>query len=113
MRELPDLRRRIDEVDRYIVGALADRLKLVEKVGAYKSRHGLQIDDEVREADVYENIHMAAIDMGVDVVSCRKVFAVILSESRAIQKRWRLSASDATDAVADPEEGSDPPCSVQ
>lgn len=52
MKELTNLRKRIDEVDEKIKELLEKRLKFCERIGKIKRKYNLRISDKKREIEV-------------------------------------------------------------
>ena len=47
--DLEDYREEIDRVNREVVDAVSRRMNIVEEIGEYKKRNGMEIKDEGRE----------------------------------------------------------------
>lgn len=79
------MRQDIDEIDREITLLLEKRLDLAKKIGAIKSKSGVQILDEKREEKVLEhildNIHNSSL-----APAMMRIYERIMDESKDVQK---------------------------
>lgn len=81
---LDRLRKQIDRIDGQLLRLLNRRALTAVSVGRLKKRHGLPVLDERREKDVLRRL--AASRQGPLTPSAvRRIFQVILQESRKIQ----------------------------
>jgi chorismate mutase len=76
--DLGEIRHRLDDVDRRLVGLLAERSALVEEVIAYKRAHAMAVVDRKREDDMLEHIEHVAADAGLDPRIARQVLRAII-----------------------------------
>lgn len=60
MNELEKLREKIDELDKIIATAYAQRLDVVRKIGEYKKVNNIAVLDSGREELVYNNVKNCA-----------------------------------------------------
>ena len=85
-KELDDLRKEIDKVDLRFLEELAEfmreRMKIVEKVGAYKRWVGSKISDSVREHEVIRDRSTRGKNKGLSVEMDGKIFQSIVDHSR-------------------------------
>ncbi|UVK78969.1 MAG: fused chorismate mutase/prephenate dehydrogenase [Sodalis sp. Ffu] len=79
--KLTDLRNKIDEVDKSLLGLLAKRLSLVAEVGEVKSRNGLPIYAPDREAAMLASRRKEATDLGVPPDLIEDVLRRVMRES--------------------------------
>ena len=80
--DLSALRDDLDAVDRRLVGALAERQRLVADVAAVKAGDGaLPLRDASREADLLARVHRLAEDAGVDGYFASTLYRQILRHS--------------------------------
>ncbi|MEY4544047.1 MAG: hypothetical protein RL685_242 [Pseudomonadota bacterium] len=84
--ELRELRDAIDEIDRNIVELLAQRLRLVMKVGDYKRANGLAVYDAERERDLLARVSNAA-PSPLEPAMAQRIFQCVIQESRDLEKR--------------------------
>ncbi|MGC9105217.1 MAG: chorismate mutase [Thermoprotei archaeon] len=82
---LDELRAKIDEIDYQIISLLAQRFFLSKKIGQIKSRSGLSIKDEVREAEVTRRWVENARKLGVPEELVREIVSKVLYFSKRVQ----------------------------
>jgi len=93
--QIPDLGKRskdlqvtrnlIDDVDRQLLGLLAQRARLSERAGAAKEAIGVGVRDPKRETDMRSKRRDWAVELGLDPEGADAVFGAILRASRALQ----------------------------
>jgi chorismate mutase-like protein len=83
---LRELRDEIDTIDRKIVELLAQRLRLVLRVGEYKRANGLPIYDAERERDLLARVANAA-PSPLEPAMAQRIFQCVIQESRELEKR--------------------------
>jgi chorismate mutase len=83
---LADCRDAIAEIDRRIVGLLAERVALGRRTAALKRAAGLPILDPQREAEVIRSATAAAREHGVGTETVREIFWHIVGMSRRAQE---------------------------
>jgi len=82
---LPELRARIDELDRRLVEVLAARLAVCEEVARVKEGTDTPIIQPTRVRDVITSRRQWAIDQGIDPDFAEQVFRVLLAETHRIE----------------------------
>ena len=85
--ELEQLRKKIDETDQNLLRILAERMGLVDKIGAYKRENGLPVRDEKRRAEVLSARVGAGKALGIAEDVIRKLFEIILDYSETREKK--------------------------
>ncbi len=83
---LQKLREAIDQIDRQIVELLAERLRLVIKVGEIKLAHQLAVYDPNRERELIERVTSAATDP-LTPGMVQRIFECIIRESRNLEQK--------------------------
>jgi chorismate mutase len=83
--ELDALRVAIDQVDRSILELVAERVRLVLRVGDYKRQNGLPVYDPERERSLLERLSSAP-PSPLDGDTVRRVFERLIDESRRIEQ---------------------------
>ncbi|HEV8246421.1 MAG TPA: chorismate mutase [Polyangiaceae bacterium] len=83
--ELEALRRAIDEVDRQILELVAERVRVVLRVGDYKRKRSLPIYDPERERAMIERLIQAA-PQPLDAETVRRIFERLIDESRRLEQ---------------------------
>ena len=84
--QLRELRDQIDVIDRDILELLAQRLRLVMRVGDYKRANGLAIYDAERERDLLARVANAA-PSPLEPAMAQRIFQCVIQESRDLEKR--------------------------
>jgi chorismate mutase len=84
--QLRELRDQIDAIDRNILELLAQRLRLVMRVGDYKRANGLAIYDAERERDLLARVGNAA-PSPLESAMAQRIFQCVIQESRDLEKR--------------------------
>ena len=76
--DLEDIRKRIDDVDRRLMGLLAERAALVGEVVHYKRARHMPVVDRPREDRMLERIAVIATEAGVDPRVAQQVLRTII-----------------------------------
>jgi len=84
--EIRELRDSIDEVDLQMVELLAQRLRLVMRVGEIKRTRGLQVYDAGRERELLSRVAGAA-PAPLEPAMAERIFQCIIQESRDLEQR--------------------------
>jgi chorismate mutase len=58
-KELKNIRKEIDALDKGILALVEKRVEIARKIGALKENKGLQISDPIREKEVLDNVSKA------------------------------------------------------
>lgn len=85
--DIDSLRSRIDKFDTKILRLLKKRFKTVEKLKAVKERSGVPVKDSEREEKVFKSIAKYSEKFHLNPTFTKKLFRLILEESRNLQKR--------------------------
>ena len=91
MKELADIRKELDAVDRDIVHLFEQRMGLVEQVAAYKISKGIPVLDTSREAQVLDS-RAAMLEQARFDGDVRVLFECIMALSRKEQERLMKEA---------------------
>lgn len=81
--QLQSLRVQIDELDSEILGLLAIRFSLADKIGILKEDNGIPVTDSNREAEMIKN-WLDISSLGEDFL--KKLLELILEESKKRQQ---------------------------
>lgn len=84
--ELQNLRLIINKLDDLIIQSVARRMAVSRTVGALKKLHGLKIKDSKREKELQALHKKLAREHGITYPTLRKIFDLIMKESKRIQK---------------------------
>ena len=79
--QLDVLRKQLDELDERLVSLLAERFKITDQIGLYKSAHHLAPSDPSRERSQAERIRKLAAEHGLDVEIAVTVLHAIINEA--------------------------------
>lgn len=82
---LAELRGRIQQIDRELIGLIADRVRLARDVGAAKRALGVPTLDPAREAAVVRNAGDLAREAGIGDEDVRYIFWHLIGLSRRAQ----------------------------
>jgi chorismate mutase/prephenate dehydratase len=85
LKDIKELRKEIDELDRSIVELLNKRAGLAVEIGSLKSQSGKEVYDPKREAEVIEKLKKA--NSLLPEASLLSIFREVISASRSLEKR--------------------------
>ena len=85
---LEDVRQRLDTVDREIIRALGERLRLVTEVAEVKSGTGTSLRDRDREEEILGRVAATARDAGIDESFLVRVYREIMDHSLRRQQAF-------------------------
>ncbi|MBI3306489.1 MAG: prephenate dehydratase [Candidatus Omnitrophica bacterium] len=83
---LPEIRKKIDDLDQKIIGLLNDRTDLVLQVGKMKAEGGKEIYSPERESQIYQKIDEMAKTGPLPKDGLKAIYREIMSASLAIEK---------------------------
>jgi chorismate mutase/prephenate dehydrogenase len=95
---LPELRARLDSVDRRVLELLAERMRVVAEVARYKRNEHVEIRDYDRERQVLDARRKLARELGLDPAPVEAIYRQILNASRDYQAALGASVYEATEA---------------
>lgn len=84
-RELETLRQEIDAIDRQILDLVAERVRVVLRVGEVKRRTGMPIYDPERERAMLDRLGELT-RAPLDRATVRRVFERLIDESRRLEQ---------------------------
>lgn len=85
-RRLRQLRKQITLCDKEILNLLAQRFKLVQEIRNFKKENSKKITDKKREKQLVDFHGSLGEKLKLNPVLVRKVFKLIIQESKKIQK---------------------------
>ena len=85
--QLDSLRKRIDEADRELLEALAQRMAVVDEILQEKETRGLPLFDSVRETELLTRVARLAGQKDLDPVLAERVLKEVINHSREVQTR--------------------------
>ena len=80
------LRKQIDKIDSQLLRLISKRMKVAKKIGIYKKKNNMKVVDLQRERKVLDKISQKARKLRVDPHLSRKLFKLMILESRKQQK---------------------------
>lgn len=87
---MQQIRNNIIKIDKEIISLLGKRMKLALKIGGFKKKNGLPIQDKDREAKLIDIYKKSAVKSGLDETFIDKLFRNIFRESRKIQRNKKI-----------------------
>jgi chorismate mutase len=87
MNKLSDLRTSIDLLDKAIISLLAERMRVVEKVGQYKKEKNIPALDETRWQQVISSKLELAKQQGLDQALVEKIYNQIHKYSLEMEEK--------------------------
>jgi chorismate mutase len=92
--DLPELRQRLDELNRELLELAAQRFETVEAVARWKHQRGIQITDAAREREVAALTEQQALEMGLPA-GFGSAFANLLIEWAKVREAQIFEATEA------------------
>jgi chorismate mutase/prephenate dehydrogenase len=89
---LEELRKRLSEVDRELIGLVAARQKIVAEIGAHKIQNSVPTRDYEREREVLKSAHDQARDLGLDPELAEEIMGLLIRSSLTHQEQTRVAA---------------------
>ena len=84
MKEIRELRRRIDEIDDQILELINQRLLAAREIGEIKNRSGAAVVDSKRESQIYQRL--SSLNMGpLKEAALHRIFRAAIAAGRGIQ----------------------------
>ena len=80
MENLNALRESLDNIDQAFIFLLAERFRVTQKIGKYKSNYGLPALEEARERTQFEQIGKLAQEKGLNPELIHKMYRLIIDE---------------------------------
>ena len=89
MKEIEDLRQRIDELDEELVKLLNQRATCALEIGRLKQQAGMQIYQPHREAEVLKHVQERTTAMGgpLSPAALTRLFERIIDEARRLERQ--------------------------
>jgi chorismate mutase len=85
MEDLSKFRKEIDKLDKELIEIIKQRLIICKKLGDFKMKNGLRVRDRKREKQIIaDKIEKSSLDSRF----IKKLFKLIMKESRRLQKEW-------------------------
>jgi chorismate mutase len=93
-REIQRMRRKIADVDREIVEAVARRMGLSARMGELKAMQGIAIEAKDVEAAVLERATELGVELGLEEELVKELFDLLIAHSKREQRRHRGVGED-------------------
>jgi chorismate mutase / prephenate dehydratase len=87
-RDLADLRKAVDDIDKVILNALGERARLTEDITSAKTRDAHPLRDPDREAALLTHRAAFAERLGLDPAMVRRIYLEIIEDSVRRQREW-------------------------
>lgn len=89
---LEELRKRLSEVDRELIGLVAARQKIVAEIGAHKIQNSVPTRDYEREREVLKGAREQARELGLDPQLAEEIMQLLIRSSLTHQEQTRVAA---------------------
>lgn len=80
MKDLTELRKEIDVLDKQLIELLAERFRVTEQVGKFKAAHSLPAVDRTREGEQEKKVMLLAQKVGLDPAIAKRIQRMIIDE---------------------------------
>lgn len=87
MKNLQNFRKEIDKIDSDICKLIAKRFKVTQKIGLYKIKNNLPLQDKKREAMMMQKFAKKAKFFKIDPVLLQKIFQLIIKKTKEGYKK--------------------------
>ena len=85
MEQITQLRDKIDDIDNQILVLLQQRVEICKEIGSLKKKFNIAIQDNDREAYVYDQVRNKANNLGLDSEQIDSIFHQIVNMCSAVQ----------------------------
>ncbi len=89
---LEELRKRLSEVDRELIGLIAIRQKIVAEIAAHKIQNSVPTRDYEREREVLKAVRDQAGTLGIERDLAEKIMTLLIRSSLTHQEQRRVAA---------------------
>jgi chorismate mutase/prephenate dehydrogenase len=89
---LEELRKRLSEVDRELIGLVAARQTIVAEIGAHKIQNSVPTRDYEREREVLKGAHDQARALGLEPGIAEEIMGILIRASLMHQEQTRVAA---------------------
>jgi chorismate mutase len=94
MEEIKKLRGELDEIDTAIIGLIAKRFKVTQKIGHLKRQNNLPAQDLAREAEILKKIGEKALSLDLKPELIQSIYKLIMAEVVANHKElWKQQSA--------------------
>jgi chorismate mutase/prephenate dehydrogenase len=89
---LDELRKRLSEIDRDLIGLVAARQKIIAEIGAHKIQNAVPTRDYEREREVLKGAETEAHKLGLDPELAEEIMRLLIRASLTHQEQRRVAA---------------------
>jgi chorismate mutase/prephenate dehydrogenase len=89
---LEELRKRLSEVDRELIGLVAARQKIIAEIGAHKIQNSVPTRDYEREREVLKGAREHALARGLEPEIAEEIMQILIRSSLTQQEQTRVAA---------------------
>jgi chorismate mutase / prephenate dehydrogenase len=89
---LEELRKRLSDVDRELIGLVAARQKIVAEIGAHKIQNAVPTRDYEREREVLKGAREQALERGLEPDLAEQIMRLLIRSSLTHQEQTRVAA---------------------
>jgi len=89
---LEELRKRLSEVDRELIGLVAARQKIIAEIGAHKIQNSVPTRDYEREREVLKGASAQARSLGLEPELAEQIMQLLIRASLTHQEQSRVAA---------------------
>jgi chorismate mutase len=93
LKKLLSLRAKQDQIDRKLIEALAERVRMREKISALRIAHNMPTVDPARMQEVLEHVEKVGEEMGIPKGMMHDVFSCLIEWSHKMDLEWRKNPS--------------------
>lgn len=87
MKNLQNFRQEIDRIDLEICKLIAKRFAVTQKVGLYKIKNNLPLEDKKREAAIMQKLIKKSKALKLDPILIQQIFRLIIEKIKKNYKR--------------------------
>ena len=98
MRDLADLRKALDDLDKVFLHALGERTRLTREIAGVKADTDHPVRDQAREAALVAHRSAYGERLGLDPALVRRIYHEIIEDSVRRQRDWLQTPDDPGDA---------------
>ncbi len=98
LRDLADLRKALDDLDKVLLHALGERTRLTREIAGVKADTDHPVRDQAREAALVAHRSAYGERLGLDPALVRRIYHEIIEDSVRRQRDWLQTPDDPGDA---------------
>lgn len=90
---MEQLRLRVDECNKNIINAIAERFLITREIGKIKAKHNLPPADKDREKMILDNVKQIAKNKNLNEEMIEKIFKIIMKEVVKEHKQEKINVN--------------------